>query len=514
VNRTPFPRPGDAVSPVPSHGFTTADAGGSGRSVVDGLPGSRRPPCERDSRNFKLSPLEPPRRPPGPRPARVRRLGRLDFAAVPKVAFIGAGSTVFAQNLLGDLLGFDALRDTTSLALMDIDPERLQTSEVVAHRVAEALDSRATITATADRRAALDGADYVVTMMQVGGYKPATVTDFEVPKRYGLRQTIADTLGVGGIMRGLRTIPVLLDLCRDMEEICPDALLLQYVNPMVANCWAISEATSIATVGLCHSVQGTAEQIARDVGIPADELDYLCAGINHVAFYLRLAHDGRDVYPLLRQVIEEGRVPDWNRVRYELFRHFGYFVTESSEHFAEYSPWFIKDGRPDLIDEFNVPLDEYIARCERQIAEWQALRGELEQGHDVEVRRSAEYGGWIVNAIETGEPFTFNGNVPNRGRLIEDFAEEAVVEVPCVADANGLTPQRVGALPPQLAGLIRTNLNVHELVVRAALDRRRDYVYQAAMLDPHTGAELSLDEIHRLVDDLLDAHGDLVPQLD
>jgi alpha-galactosidase len=428
---------------------------------------------------------------------------------MPKVAFIGAGSTVFARNLTVDLLSFDALRDSTELALMDVDEERLRTSETVARRVAGHFGADTKVMATTDRRAALDGADYVVTMMQVGGYRPATITDFDVPKRFGLRQTIADTLGVGGIMRGLRTIPVLLDMCREMEELCPDALLLQYVNPMVSNCWAIAEASNIEAVGLCHSVQGTIKQLARDLGVAPEELDYLCAGINHVAFYLRLEQDGQDVYPRLREVTP----PDWNRVRYAVLEHFGYFVTESSEHFAEYSPWFIKDGRDDLVERFNVPLDLYLARCEDQIAQWHELRAKLEHGDELEIRRSDEYGAFIVNAIETGEPFTFNGNVPNTGRLIEDFAEDAVVEVPVVADADGLHPQPVGALPPQLAGIIRSNLTVHELVVRAALERRRDHVYHAAMLDPHTGAELSLDEIHELVDELLAAHGDLIPEL-
>jgi alpha-galactosidase len=436
---------------------------------------------------------------------------------MPKVAFIGAGSTVFAQNLIGDILGFPALRDTTSLALMDIDGERLRTSEVVARRVADTLGARTVVSSTADQREALDGADFVITMMQVGGYRPATVTDFEVPKRYGLRQTIGDTLGVGGIMRGLRTIPVLLELARDVEELCPDALLLQYVNPMVMNCWALTEATDVRTVGLCHSVQSTAATIARDVGVPPDEVDFVCAGINHLAFYLRLEHQGEDLYPRLRRVLDDGRVPESNRVRYEVLRHFGYFVTESSEHFAEYCPWFIKDGRPDLIEQFNVPLDEYLERCERQIADWEAMRGKLENGAALDVRRSAEYGGRIINAIETGEPFTFNGNVPNRDAdgapLLDDFPPSAVVEVPCVADADGVVPRRIGVLPPQLAGLIRTNLNVHELVVRAALERRREHVYHAAMLDPHTGAELSLGEIRALVDDLLAAHGELVPAL-
>ena len=428
---------------------------------------------------------------------------------MPKVAFIGAGSTVFARSLTVDLLGFDALRTSTELALMDVDEERLRTSETVARRVADHFGAGTKVMATTDRRAALDGADYVVTMMQVGGYRPATITDFEVPRRFGLRQTIADTLGVGGIMRGLRTIPVLLHMCREMEELCPDALLLQYVNPMVSNCWAIAEATKIEVVGLCHSVQGTIKQLAHDLGVGPEELDYLCAGINHVAFYLRLEQDGQDVYPRLREVTP----PGWNRVGYAVLEHFGYFVTESSEHFAEYSPWFIKDGRDDLVERFNVPLDLYLARCEDQIAQWHELRAKLEHGDELEIRRSDEYGACIVNAIETGERFAFNGNVPNRGKLIEDFAEDAVVEVPVVADADGLHPQRVGALPPQLAGIIRSNLTVHELVVRAALERRRDHVYHAAMLDPHTGAELSLDEIHDLVDELLAAHGDLIPEL-
>jgi alpha-galactosidase len=265
----------------------------------------------------------------------------------------------------------------------------------------------------------------------------------------------------------------------------------------------------VRTVGLCHSVQHTAGQIAKAVGVPADELEYLCAGINHVAFYLWLRHRGEDVYPRLRETTP----PAWNLVRDELFRHFGYWVTESSEHFAEYTPWFIKDGRDDLIERFNVPLDDYLRRCEEQIDGWNELRARLERGEELEVRPSAEYGARIVNAIETGEPFTFNGNVPNAGALISNLPPEAVVEVPVVADAGGLTPQPVGALPPHLAALIRTNLNVHELVVRAALDRKREHVYHAAMLDPHTAAELSLEEIRELVDALLDAHGDLVPVL-
>src|SRR3954447_16420223 len=381
-----------------------------------------------------------------------------------KIAFIGAGSAVFTRNLVGDVLRFPELADTTTLALMDIDAERLRTAEVVTKRLSRALGAAAPIEATVDRREALDGADYVVTCFQVGGYRPATVTDFEVPKRFGLRQTIADTLGVGGIMRGLRTIPVLLDVCRDMEAVCPDALLLNYVNPMAMLCWAVAEASPVRTVGLCHSVQHTAGELAADLGLPAEELEYHVAGINHVAFFLRLEHNGEDLYPALQRVLEEGRMPDTNRVRYELMRHFGYFVTESSEHFAEYVPWFIKDGRPDLIERFNIPLDEYPRRCEANIAEWGALRAELEDGlGEMGVERSAEYGAHIVRACETGDPFTFNGNVPNRhdgGLLIDNLPADCCVEVPCVASKDGIEPQAVGALPRHLAALMQTNVNV------------------------------------------------------
>jgi alpha-galactosidase len=298
-----------------------------------------------------------------------------------------------------------------------------------------------------------------------------------------------------------------------MEELCPHALLLQYVNPMAMLCSAVARATPIRSVGLCHSVQGTARDLARDVGVPAEELEYRCAGINHLAFYLELRHRGRDLYPELRRVIHEGRVPEWNRVRYAVFRRFGYFSTESSEHLAEYVPWFIKDSRPELVDAFNVPLDEYPRRCEQQLAEWEELRASLENGEPVTATRSDEYGAAIVRATVTGEPFRFNGNVENGARLIENLPEECCVEVPCVADERGITHEPVGALPPQLAALIQTNVNVQALTVEAALTGRRDHVDHAAMLDPHTGAELSLGEIHELVDELLAAHGELVPPL-
>ena len=433
---------------------------------------------------------------------------------MPKIAFIGAGSTVFAKNLLGDILSFPELSGAT-ISLHDIDAERLRTSEVVAQRVAATLEARPTIEATADRRRALDGADYVIAMFQIGGYRPSTVIDFDIPKRYGLRQTIADTLGIGGIMRGLRTVPVLLDVCRDMEAVCPDAHLLNYVNPMAINCWALSRATHIRTIGLCHSVQGTAEQLARDIGVPVADINYLCAGINHMAFYLRFerrtADSVEDLYPRIRRVVAEGRVPDWNRTRYDLFARFGYFVTESSEHLSEYVPWFIKRDRPDLIERYNIPLDEYITRCETQIDAWETIRQLLEdETVDLAVERTHEYGAYIIHSLETGQPRVVYGNVAN-DHLIDNLPQGACVEVPCLVDRNGIQPTRVGALPPHLAALMMTNVNVQSLTVEAALTGRREHIYHAAMLDPHTAAELDPDQIYALVDDLLAAHGDWLP---
>ncbi len=436
---------------------------------------------------------------------------------MPKITFIGAGSTVFAKNLLGDILNNPELAAST-ISLFDIDPERLRESEAVAHAVAQALEARPRIEATTDRRAALDGADYAINMIQVGGYRPATVTDFEIPKKYGLRQTIADTLGIGGIMRGLRTIPVMLSMGRDMEELCPDALFLNYVNPMAINTWAMLHATKIQTIGLCHSVQGTAKQLSRDLGIPFNEVEYLCGGINHMAFYLALRRrtaDGQlqDLYPALRQVIAEGRVPAKNRVRYEVFRQLGYFVTESSEHFAEYTPWFIKRDRPDLIETFNIPLDEYPRRCEKQIAEWEKMRDLLSDSRTtLKVEQSGEYCAGIIHSKETGTPYVINGNVMNTGRLIENLPEDCCVEVPVQIGTQALTPLHVGSLPIHLAALIQTNINVQRLAVEAALTGSKDMVYYAALLDPHTAAELDMQQIRDLVDDLLAAHKDWLPQ--
>ena len=429
---------------------------------------------------------------------------------MPKITFIGAGSTVFAKNLLGDILSYPELSHA-EIYLQDIDEERLRSSAIVAQRVVEATNASATIRATTDRREALAGADYVITMIQVGGYKPSTVIDFEIPKKYGLRQTIADTLGIGGIMRGLRTIPVMLDICRDMEELCPDALLLNYVNPMSMLCWAIDRASSIKTVGLCHSVQHTAYELSVDLGIPVEEINYTVAGINHVAFYLNFERNGQDLYPEIQRVVDEGRIPATNRVRYEVFQKFGYFVTESSEHFSEYVPWFIKRDRPDLIEQYNIPLDEYIRRCEAQIAGWNEQRIALEGGAPLEIQRSVEYGSSIIHSMETGVPRVIYGNVANNG-LIDNLPAGCCVEVPCLVDKNGIQPVKVGQIPPQLGALMRTNVNVQELTVEAALTGKREHIYHAALLDPHTAAELDMNQIVALVDDLIEAHGDWLPE--
>ncbi len=457
-----------------------------------------------------------------------------------KITFIGAGSTVFAKNLLGDILSFPEL-STAEIALFDIDAERLKTSEIVAHKVADALGAKPTITATTDRNAALDGADYALNMIQVGGYKPSTVIDFEIPKKYGLQQTIGDTLGIGGIMRALRTVPVLLEMAHDMERLCPDVLHLNYVNPMAMNCWALARATRIKTVGLCHSVQGTAGELAKDIGVPVEEINYRVAGINHVAFYLEFERGGQDLYPEIQRVVDEGRVPDTNRVRYEMFRRLGYFVTESSEHFSEYTPWFIKQNRPELIEKFNIPIDEYLRRCEFQLQKWEQLRNRLEDPtttfkvQDVHsehtddsptdgsvrdedrmmeqmltIKRSPEYGSLIIHSVETGQPRVVYGNVMNTGLI--DNLPECCAEVPCVVDQNGMQPTHIGALPPQLAALMQTNINVQALTVEAILTGNKEHLYHAAMFDPHTSAELDLEQIHDLVDDLLEAHGEMIPE--
>ena len=460
-----------------------------------------------------------------------------------KITLIGAGSTVFTRNLLGDMLSYPELAQA-EIALHDIDEHRLRLSEKVAHRMAAGVGASPTITATTDRRRALEGARFVISTIQVGGYKPATVTDFEIPKKFGLEQTIGDTLGIGGIMRGLRTIPVQLEMLKDMEDVCAEgAIHLNYVNPMAMITWALNRShTRIPTVGLCHSVQHTAHELANDLGIPVEEIDYTCAGINHMAFYLRFERDGVDLYPRLREIQREGRMPAWNRVRYEMLRQLGHFPTESSEHFAEYVPWFIKKSREDILQKYNIPLDEYPGRCQVFEHAWPyierelelpgsqdaaALRAELDaanihvmprelksaarllEGLNT-IERSVEYGGAIVHSMVSGQPRVIYGNVLNEN-LIDNLPQGCAVEVPCLVDATGVRPTRVGALPVQLAAMMRTNVNVQELVVESVLKQNRDHVYHAAMLDPHTAAVLDLEQIRALVDELLVAHRPFLP---
>jgi len=443
--------------------------------------------------------------------------------AFPKIAFIGAGSTVFMKNIVGDILQRPALVGS-KIALMDIDPHRLEESAVVANKLVAALGVPAIVETHSEQRRALEGADFVVVAFQIGGYDPCTITDFEVPKRYGLRQTIGDTLGVGGIMRGLRTVPHLWSVCEDMLAVCPDAILLQYVNPMAINTWAISARyPAIRQVGLCHSVQGTAMELARDLGVPFKQIRYRAAGINHMAFYLEFGRqfkDGsyRDLYPDLLQGFREGRLPKPepytprcpNKVRYDMLSRLGYFVTESSEHFAEYTPWFIKRGREDLIEKYGIPLDEYPKRCVEQIEGWKRLGESLRGDEKIEIRLSREYASVIVNSVWTGEAAEIYGNQRN-GRSISSLPEDCAAEVACRVDAAGIHPTEAGHLPPQLTALIRTNINVQELTVRALMTENREHIYHAAMMDPHTSAELDLDQIWRLVDDLTAAHGNWLP---
>jgi len=445
------------------------------------------------------------------------------MAANPKITFIGAGSTVFMKNIVGDVLQRPALSGA-KIALMDINEKRLDESEIVANKLIDTLGVGATVETFLDQRSALDGANFVVVCFQIGGYEPCTVTDFEVPKKYNLRQTIADTLGVGGIMRGLRTVPHLWKICDDITDVCPDAILLQYVNPMAINTWAIAEKyPHIKQVGLCHSVQGTASELALDLDIPYEKIRYRAAGINHVAFYLNfeeIMEDGsyRDLYPDLLKGYAEGRAPKpgWNprcpnKVRYEMLTRLGYFVTESSEHFAEYTPWFIKEGRPDLIEKYGIPLDEYPVRCVEQIERWEEQAAEYRDANKIEVKASHEYASAIINSVWTGEQSVIYGNLRNNG-CITSLPDNCAVEVPCLVDRNGVQPTHIGALPPQLTALMRSNINVQELTVQALVTENRDHIYHAAMMDPHTGAELDLEQIWNLVDDLLAAHEAWLPE--
>jgi alpha-galactosidase len=445
------------------------------------------------------------------------------MSANPRIAFIGAGSSVFMKHIIGDILQRPALSGAT-VALMDIDKTRLDESEIIARKMVDQLGVKAKVETHMNQKRALDKADFVVVAFQIGGYEPCTVTDFEVPKKYKLRQTIADTLGVGGIMRGLRTVPHLWKICEDMMQVCPDAIMMQYVNPMAINTWAISaKYPKIKQVGLCHSVQGTAEELARDLEIPIEQIRYRAAGINHMAFYLKFEHrqnDGSyvDLYPALLKGYREGRYPkpsSWNprcpnKVRYEMLTRLGYFVTESSEHFAEYTPYFIKEGREDLIEKFGIPLDEYPKRCVEQIARWKRESNAL-KNEPMELKPSHEYASAIANSVWTGEPSVIYGNQRNNG-CITSLPDDCAAEVPCLVDDRGIQPTFVGELPPQLVALMRTNINVQELTVRALITENREHIYHAAMMDPHTAAELDLQQIWDLTDDLLVAHGDWLPE--
>lgn len=428
------------------------------------------------------------------------------------LVFLGAGSTVFAKNVIGDCLCVPALRDM-DIRLVDIDPDRLAVSGAMVRNLVHTLGGAAQVRSfpATEARAAFSGADYVVNAVQVGGYEPCTVTDFEIPKKYGLRQTIGDTLGIGGIFRALRTIPVMLDYCRLIEETAPDAWLLNYANPMAMLTGAILKATGVKTVGLCHSVQVCAPNLCMMLGLPQDNLRWKIAGINHQAWLLEITRNGEDLYPEIkrRAFLEEHFGKD--AVRFEIMRQFGYYVTESSEHSAEYVPWFIKNRAPELIDRYNIPLDEYPRRCRIQIEGWAALRDELLSGRPLTHERTHEYASFIMEALETDRPYAFGGNVLNTG-LIPNLPEDACVEVLCMAGATGIHPTRPGALPPQCAALNRTNVNVQELTIEAALTGRKDHIYQAALLDPHTAAELTVDEIVALCDDLIAAHGEWLPR--
>ncbi|MEW6638236.1 MAG: alpha-glucosidase/alpha-galactosidase [Actinomycetota bacterium] len=425
-----------------------------------------------------------------------------------KIAFIGAGSVVFTRNLLADIFDFPELRGST-IALHDIDPERLQTAGMMARWTSKQFGGEARVEEHPDRRGALEGADFVINMVQIGMHE-ATLVDFEIPKRYGLKQTIADSMGVGGIFRGLRTIPFVLDLAEDMKRRCPEALLLNYTNPMGILMEALYTAhPGVKAVGLCHSVPYTAMEIAAYIGVDHRDLLYECAGINHIAWMTRLEVDGEDAYPRLFAAMEDPEICARDRVRFELMRHFGYFVTESSEHNAEYTPYFLRDDR--LIEEFDVPVDEYVRRSENNLREYAETRRKLLAGEDFDLERSVEYGSLIIHSMLTGEARKVYGNVKNAG-LITNLPEGACVEVPILVDDTGLRPCRVGALPPQLAAACYPHTAVQNLTVRAALEGRREHVYHAAMLDRHAPSVLSLGEIRAMVDDLIAAHGDALPE--
>ena len=435
-----------------------------------------------------------------------------------KITFMGAGSTVFARNVIGDCMCAEALRDAT-FALYDIDGERLKESQVILEAIRKAKGGYGRIECflgTENRREALRGASFVINAIQVGLYDPCTIIDFEVPKKYGLRQTIADTLGIGGIMRALRTIPVMADFARDMEEVCPDALFLNYTNPMAMLSGYMQRYTNVRTVGLCHSVQVCSDSLLRELGME-DRLEgrkELIAGINHMAWLLEIRDkDGNDLYPEIKSRISARMEdPDFkDKVRLDYIRNFGYYCTESSEHNAEYNMFYIKSRYPELIDRYNIPLDEYPRRCISQIAGWKKEYAEMMENGVMDHERSREYASRIMESVVTGKPDQIGGNVLNTDHLITNLPSEACVEVPCLVNGYGVQPCHVGPLPVQCAAMNMTNINVQLLTIEAARTRKKDHIYQAAMLDPHTGSELDIDTIRRMVDELIEAHGSYLP---
>lgn len=432
-----------------------------------------------------------------------------------KITFLGAGSTVFARNVLGDCMCTPVLREA-EIALYDINAQRLEDSETILrainHNVNEDRAVIKTYLGVENRKAALRDADFVVNAIQVGGYEPCTVTDFEITQKYGLKQTIGDTLGIGGIMRGLRTIPVMEGFARDMEEVCPDTLFLNYTNPMAILSGYMQRYSKIRTVGLCHSVQVCTEGLLKGLGME-DKLegatDYI-AGINHMAWLLEVKDkDGNDLYPeIKKRALEKNSKEKHNdMVRYEYIRTLGYYCTESSEHNSEYNPFFIKSRYPEMIDKFNIPLDEYPRRCIKQIAEWEEERNNILKDGKITHERSREYASYIMEAVVTNKPYQIGGNVLNTG-LIDNLPSDACVEVPCMINAKGVNPCHVGRLPVQLAAMNQTNINVQLLTIEAARTRDKNYIYQAAMLDPHTAAELNIDDIRSMCDELIEAHGE------
>ena len=433
-----------------------------------------------------------------------------------KITFLGAGSTIFAKNVLGDCLLAENL-PSFEIALLDIDEERLDESFVLI----SALRDKYKPTVTVKKYLAKDekqmedaftGASYVINAIQVGGYEPCTVTDFEIPKKYGLRQTIGDTLGIGGIFRGLRTIPMMKKYADLMEKVCPNALFLNYTNPMSILSGYMQQYTKVKTVGLCHSCQVVVSSLKEWLSMPElENAKFTLAGINHMCWLLSLTDkDGNDLYPALKEKFNEVR-PQNDLVRLEMMNRFGYYNTESSEHTSEYHPYFIKKDHPELIEKFNIPLDEYPRRCINQIRDWKELRKKIMLPEIVVHERSREYGSRIIEACETGTPLKIYGNVMNNG-LITNLPANACVEVPIMVDENGLNPCVVGDIPDQLAGLNMTHIAVHNMTIKAAVTLEKKYIYMAAYLDPHTRDQLTFDEIKNLCDDLIEAHGDWLPK--